>query len=49
MESNGLSLMPEGLEKNIPHQDMADVITFVKNWRYLNGAVPGLGGATAKE
>lgn len=44
MESNGLSLMPEGLEKNIPHQDMADVITFVKNWRYLDGAVPGLGG-----
>lgn len=48
MESNGLSLMPEGLEKNIPHQDMADVIGFVKNWRYLDGAVPGLGGAATK-
>lgn len=44
MESNGKSLMPEGVEKQIPHQDMADVIAFVKNWRYLDGAVPGLGG-----
>jgi putative heme-binding domain-containing protein len=45
MESNGKSLMPEGVEKQIPHQDMADVIAFVKNWRYLDGAVPGLGGS----
>lgn len=44
LESNGKSLMPEGVEKQIPHQDMADVIAFVKNWRYLEGAVPGLGG-----
>lgn len=43
--SNGLSLMPEGVEKNIPYQDMADVISFVKNWRYLDGAVPNLGGS----
>jgi putative membrane-bound dehydrogenase-like protein len=43
--SNGLSLMPEGIEKNIPHQDMADVISFVKNWRYLDGAVPSLAPA----
>jgi putative heme-binding domain-containing protein len=44
MESNGKSLMPEGVEKQIPHQDMADVIAFVKNWRYLDGAIPGVGG-----
>ena len=36
--------MPEGVEKQIPHQDMADVIAFVKNWRYLDGVVPGVGG-----
>jgi hypothetical protein len=28
--------MPEGLEKDIPMQDMADLISFVKNWRYLD-------------
>jgi putative heme-binding domain-containing protein len=40
MISNGVSLMPEGLERNIPPQEMADVIAFVKNWRYLSGSVP---------
>ena len=40
LKSSGLSLMPEGLEKNIPHQDMADLISFVKNWRYLDGRTP---------
>lgn len=45
--NNGISLMPEGVERQIPHQDMADVIAFVKNWRYLDGAVPGAPGAPA--
>ncbi|MCE9608273.1 MAG: c-type cytochrome [Planctomycetia bacterium] len=45
MESNGVSLMPEGLERNLPHQDMADVISFVKNWRYLDGSVPDAPGS----
>lgn len=40
MRSNGISLMPEGLEKNIPPQDMADLIAFIKNWRYLDGRTP---------
>jgi putative heme-binding domain-containing protein len=40
LKSTGLSLMPEGLEKNIPHQDMADLIAFIKNWRYLDGLTP---------
>ncbi|MDA1049325.1 MAG: c-type cytochrome [Planctomycetota bacterium] len=45
MRSNGVSLMPEGLEKTIPPQDMADLIAFIKNWRYLDGRTPlGSGG-----
>jgi putative heme-binding domain-containing protein len=40
LRSSGVSLMPDGLEKNIPPQDMADLISFIKNWRYLDGAVP---------
>ncbi len=40
LKSSGLSLMPEGLEKNIPPQDMADLIAFIKNWRYLDGRTP---------
>lgn len=40
ISSNGISLMPVGLEKNISEQDMADLISFIKNWRYLDGAVP---------
>jgi putative membrane-bound dehydrogenase-like protein len=40
MRSNGISLMPEGLEKAIPPQDMADLIAFIKNWRYLDGRTP---------
>jgi len=38
--SNGISLMPEGLEKNLTLQQMADLIAFIKNWRYLDGNVP---------
>jgi len=40
LKSNGVSLMPEGLEKNINLEQMADLISFVKNWRYLDGQVP---------
>jgi putative heme-binding domain-containing protein len=35
LHSDGVSFMPEGLEKEIPLQDMADLISFIKNWRYL--------------
>jgi hypothetical protein len=38
--------MPEGLERNISLQQMADVISFIKNWRYLDGQTP-LGSATS--
>jgi putative heme-binding domain-containing protein len=40
IQSTGTSLMPEGLEKNISIEEMADLIHFLKNWRYLDGAVP---------
>jgi len=40
LKSNGVSLMPVGLEKNISVQQMADVIAFIKHWRYLDGRVP---------
>ena len=36
LHNNGVSFMPEGLEKDIPMQDMADLISFIKNWRYLD-------------
>jgi putative membrane-bound dehydrogenase-like protein len=40
IESTGVSLMPEGLEKTISFQEMADLLKFLKNWRYLDGSVP---------
>ncbi len=40
LRSDGVSLMPAGLEKNINPQQMADLISFVKNWRYLDGDIP---------
>lgn len=40
LRSTGLSLMPVGLEKNISVPQMADLISFIKNWRYLDGQVP---------
>ena len=35
IRASGVSLMPEGLEQNIPPQAMADLLAFLKNWRYL--------------
>ena len=40
LQSTGLSLMPDGLEKNINVAEMADLLHFLKNWRYLDGSVP---------
>jgi putative membrane-bound dehydrogenase-like protein len=40
LRSSGQSLMPEGLERQIPPQDMADLLAFIKNWRYLDGRTP---------
>lgn len=35
LKSSGLSLMPDGLEKSITVPQMADLIRFLKDWRYL--------------
>ena len=40
LQSTGISLMPDGLEKNITIAEMADLLSFLKNWRYLDGTVP---------
>jgi putative membrane-bound dehydrogenase-like protein len=40
LQSTGVSLMPEGLEKTISIAEMADLLAFLKNWRYLDGSVP---------
>jgi putative membrane-bound dehydrogenase-like protein len=40
LKSSGQSLMPEGLERQIPPADMADLLSFIKNWRYLDGRTP---------
>jgi putative membrane-bound dehydrogenase-like protein len=46
LRSTGASLMPEGLEKTITIEQMADLIAFLKNWRYLDGKTPGLDTGT---
>ena len=40
LQSTGLSLMPEGLEQNLTPDEMNDLVSFIKNWRYLDGAIP---------
>ncbi|MEX2175999.1 MAG: PVC-type heme-binding CxxCH protein [Pirellulaceae bacterium] len=40
LKSTGQSLMPEGFERQIPQQEMADLLSFLKNWRYLDGRTP---------
>lgn len=46
LHSNGVSLMPEGMEKAISVAEMADLISFIKNWRYLEADLPARAGAT---
>jgi putative heme-binding domain-containing protein len=40
LRSSGVSLMPEGLERQIPPPEMGDLLSFIKNWRYLDGRTP---------
>src|SRR5262249_39253814 len=40
IQSTGISLMPDGLEKNISLQEMADLIHYLKNWRFFDGKKP---------
>ncbi len=42
--SSGLSLMPEGVEKDLSPQDMANLIRFLKTWRYTKRDAPGGNG-----
>jgi putative heme-binding domain-containing protein len=37
LRSSGLSLMPEGLEKAVSVEAMADLLSFLKGWRDLEG------------
>jgi putative heme-binding domain-containing protein len=42
LRSTGRSLMPVGLEQTISPDQMTDLITFLKTWRYASGEVtPG--------
>jgi putative membrane-bound dehydrogenase-like protein len=40
LKATGVSLMPEGIEAQIAIEEMADLIGYIKNWRYMDGAVP---------
>jgi len=40
IQSTGVSLMPEGVEKSITMEEMADLLKFLKNWRYIEFGVP---------
>ena len=41
LKATGVSMMPEGLEAQINPQAMADLIAFIKGWRYMDGSIPG--------
>ncbi len=38
--SSGVSLMPEGFEAQLNPADLADLIDYLKNWRYVGGESP---------
>ena len=40
LKTTGQSLMPVGFEKTINVEQMSDLISFLKNWRYLDGEIP---------
>jgi len=40
IKPSGVSLMPEGIEVQLDQQSMADLIGYIKNWRYVGGAAP---------
>lgn len=41
-KTTGVSLMPDGFEKNITIQQMSDLLAFLKNWRYVEAGIPGI-------
>lgn len=40
MKSMGVSLMPDGIESQISPSEMAELVWYIKNWRYVNDNVP---------
>ncbi|MDB4338706.1 c-type cytochrome [Rhodopirellula sp.] len=42
MQSPGVSLMPEGFEKSMNPKQMSDLISYLKNWRYMQTKIPGV-------
>jgi len=42
IKPSGLSLMPEGIEAQMDEQAMADLVGYLKNWRYVGGQSPTL-------
>ncbi|QEG41496.1 PVC-type heme-binding CxxCH protein [Roseimaritima ulvae] len=40
ISTSGVSLMPEGFEQLISVDDMRDLLSYVKNWRYQDGTIP---------
>lgn len=39
-QTPGVSLMPEGFEQSISVAQMADLLAYLKNWRYLSSDIP---------
>jgi putative heme-binding domain-containing protein len=40
LKSSGTSLMPEGIETQISVQDIAELLWYIKNWRYISENIP---------
>jgi len=41
LQAPGISLMPEGFEQTLSPSQMSDLLSYLKNWRYLDGSIPG--------
>lgn len=42
VKNPGISLMPEGFERTISSDQMRDLISYLKNWRYMKVDIPGV-------
>ncbi|MDB4532718.1 c-type cytochrome [bacterium] len=41
LQAPGVSLMPEGFEEILNPAKMSDLLSYLKNWRYMDGSIPG--------
>ena len=48
IQSTGKSLMPVGLEQGLSKQQIADLISYLQNWRYLEQNIPFSENSNAK-